>query len=139
MSIPYVTTRTNYFQTTDKEKFKDIVSKMHAGENAVKVFELENGYVGFGAYSSIDGIQGSCDDETCEADYDAMVYELQQILPDGEAIMIISSGHEKLRAVWGDIIIITNKDSQFLTLADIGITAARKMLSHDDWNTRYEC
>lgn len=62
---------------------------------------------------------------------DTFYKELQQILPDGEAMILQEAGHEKLNYVAGVATIITNKEIRFLDLSELAVKTAGKMLGTD--------
>lgn len=57
--------------------------------------------------------------------------ELQTILPDDDAMILLESGYEKLRYVTGFATIVTNKKITFLDLSDLAVKTAGKMLGID--------
>lgn len=59
---------------------------------------------------------------------DSFYEELQKILPDDEAMILVESGHEKLRYVTGFATIVTNKEIRFLNVSDIAVKTAGEML-----------
>ena len=113
MADYYGKTRTNYFSVTDDEKFKQIISSCKAPDE-IEVFEekQEDGSIkyGFLCDGSIYGLPDrdgdsteDCDDnEDVDYNYDTFCEALQQILPDGEAIIITEVGYEKMRYLVGE-------------------------------------
>lgn len=143
-------TRTNYFKTADEERLRNIVSRMVCGDR-VAVFE-NNGRFGFGAYNSIQGVSPE-DNQAAEevdaaveedyeeekpCDYDLMIHQLQEILPDGEVMLIFEVGHENLRSFTGDATILTNKKAEYINLQNAATEMARSILGNPDWDTRCE-
>ena len=57
--------------------------------------------------------------------------ELQKILPDDEAMILMESGNEKLHYVTGFITVVTSKDIKFANMTDIALETARAMLGTD--------
>lgn len=62
---------------------------------------------------------------------DTFYKELQQILPNGEAMILQEAGHEKLNYVAGIATIITNKEIRFLDLSKLAVKTAGDMLGTD--------
>lgn len=79
-------------------------------------------------------IHACYDKEDLEAEDDNMIAfyrELQKILPDKEAMILMESGNEKLRYVTGFATIVTNKEIRFLNLSDLAVKTAGEMLGTD--------
>lgn len=131
------TFRTNYFQVTDKEKFQNVVSAMYVANGEVEAYE-ENGYFMFGGDGTLMGALPKPADEDDEPDYDLMLEQLQDVLPDGEAILLMTAGHEKLRYVIGTTLVITNKGHKFIDMKDVAMAAAKEMLNDPEWDTQCE-
>lgn len=157
--------RTNYFHVTDMEKFKNIMSRVvanvffevfsrspHSPQKSTDVADVS---VGFGGGCALLGVvnttqreindsfqcqpieQAGWDESSQEADFDQMVSELQDILPDNEAIIIMSSGYENLRYMVGEALIITNNNCKHISVSDVAKTEASRMLGMD-WDTCLE-
>lgn len=131
------TFRTNYFRVTDKEKFQNAVSSMYVSDGNVEVYE-ENGCFMFGGDGNLMGAIPEPAEEGDEPDFALMVEQLQDVLPDGEAILLMTAGHEKLRYVVGTTLVITKKEHKFIDMKDVAMIAAREMLDDPKWNTRCE-
>lgn len=141
----YITkTRTNYFSVTDEEKFKQIISSCKASDS-IEVFDekQENGSVkyGFYCYGSIQGFTDrneseESDDMDCNYNYDAFCKALQQIIPDGEAIIITEIGFENMRYLTGESSIITRNYYKCITLQHEAVKIAGKMLNNPDFTTK---
>ena len=132
--------RSNYFQVTDEEKFKGIVSRMSSGEGPVTLFTERAPYYGFGGDGSLSGVVSEDDAESDfpEADFHLMVQELQDILPDDEAIIIMSAGHEKFRYVSGWTCIITKDGYDYIDMTESAKEKAKELLKNEDWDTLCE-
>lgn len=79
-------------------------------------------------------IHACYDKEDVESEDDNMIdfyRELQKILPDDEAMILMESGNEKLRYVTGFVTVVTNKDIKFTNMVDIALETARAMLGTD--------
>lgn len=132
--------RSNYFQVTDEEKFKDIVSRMCSGNGSVVLFTERAPYYGFGGDGSLSGVvlKDDAESDSPEADFDLMVQELQDILPADEAIIIMSAGHEKFRYVSGWASIITKDGYDYIDMTESAKEKAKKLLKNETWNTLCE-
>ena len=122
------TTRTNYFKVTDEEKYEKLFSMLCSEDNIRDFTEKrEDGiYHGFGAYGDI-----SCYNEELDEFTDEFYDGLKDILPDGEAFIMISSGYEKLRYVSGFATIVTNDGIEVISLEEAAKKKAGEMLGLD--------
>lgn len=137
MANYYGLCRTNYFTVTDSEKFTDIMKHL-SGESEVKFYEhdTDKGKYMFYCECNLTGYIDDPDDD--DSDNDAlgrMIDELQKILPDGEAIILIEAGNEKMRYIHCISTIITNSKVKYVNLADISLAKARKMLGNPNFTT----
>lgn len=57
--------------------------------------------------------------------------ELQKILPDQEAMILMEVGNEKLRYVVGLVTIVTNKEIRFVNMEDVALKTAKSMIGED--------
>ena len=51
-----------------------------------------------------------------ESDFDEFLNRMQKLLPENEAFVLITSGHEKCRIVDGDAVFVTNKTTDAIHL-----------------------
>lgn len=140
MANYYATIRTNYFHLKEgkEQEFKDLVSKMISFDDDVHLFEREeNGdkTYGFGSNGCLTGIKGENDGEI--QNFAVAIEKLQECIADNDAIIISEAGHEKLRYVVGDALIITHDDIKRLSIDDLAVKEAGKMLGIPDYTT--EC
>lgn len=73
-----------------------------------------------------------------DPDFTEFLYGIQKLLPDGEAMILMESGEEKLRYVTGYATVVTNKGIEYLNLTDLALKTAREMLGDPDFDTRLE-
>jgi hypothetical protein len=66
-----------------------------------------------------------------DASLDRFFNALQKLLPDGEVFVYTESGHEKLRYVSGSVLVMTNKDSKFMS-TDMFVRDTVKQLTGSD-------
>lgn len=134
------TTRTNYFSVINLERLAELVGQMSSGEDAVQLFDDGKGKYGFGCYGNISGLSSDegTDDDCKEPDYDLMCEELQGILADGDAIIIMEAGYEKMRCVFGTGTIITKNSIEVVSLRDCLLNKARNMLGDSAFCTQME-
>ena len=57
--------------------------------------------------------------------------ELQKILPDQEAMILMEVGNEKLRYVVGLATIVTNKEIRFMNMEDMALKTVKSMIGED--------
>ena len=130
MANYYEVTRTNYFRVTDEDKYQELF-QMLTSEDNIEDFTKEDSdgviYHGFGAYSSIEYF----DEESDEYNLDKWFYQLQTILPDDEAFIMQSSGHEKLRCVDGWVDVVTNKEISSMSCSSWATQKAKELLGND--------
>ena len=126
--------RTNYFHVTDEAELRRIVGSL-VSSYGVELIDDRAPYFAFGGDGSLEGVE----DEEGFGSYDTMIAQLQAIVPEDEAIIIMSSGHEKLRYVVGEVTVITKNDCIMTDLKRFGIKTARELLKDPHWNSRCEC
>lgn len=125
MANYYSKTRTNYFGVTDEDKFKEIMSKIRPTPEYVQ--ETVDGRKKFTFYcdGSLDGYPGFSKD-------------LQEILEEGDAVLITEVGSENFRYLTGYCTIITRTDVTTVDLAEYAKNTARQLLGNPEWDTRNE-
>ena len=89
--------RTNYFHVKDAEAFVRFIDEVETDVGKLQLLKKGN-VVGFGCYGEILGVKNP---ETDVADYDAFLSQLQTHVVEGECIILIQIGHEKLNYVVG--------------------------------------
>lgn len=152
MSNYIASIRTNYFSVTDPEKFKAIIASCRAEYDITIIDDKQaDGSIKFGFYcygsiqglpdkegSSLDEIIGAEDDYDCESSIDLFFDALQDILPDGEAIIITEVGYEKMRYLVGYCTVITRNDVQGVDVQDKALELARNILQNNDFTTKMD-
>lgn len=133
MANYYCTTRTNYFHVNNIEKFKDLINHTYPiGDIEINEQKDDKGNSTFcfGCHGTIDGlaVNGSLSQ-------DAFYNELQKIVAENDAIIIFEAGAEKLRYVVGEALIITHNDIKRLSIDDLAVKEAGKMLGNLDFAT----
>lgn len=121
------TSRTNYFRVTDEERYKELFGRLCSdGGDTLKDFTKEKDgivYHGFGAYGCID-----YRDDDDNYNIDIFFEEIQKIIPNNDAFVLMESGREGLRYVSGDAVIVTSKDIISLSLANMVAAQLYKLL-----------
>lgn len=130
----YATTRTNYFRVKDKQAFFNLMKGVETDGDKIDVWEEEDGTVGFGLVGCIMGF--GTGDGSFEFEYDAFANALRDLVEEGDAIIILEVGAEKLRYVSGTATIITSYGTKYVNLTDEAVEAARLMLGNDGWTTK---
>ena len=131
------TTRTNYFSVKDEVRFREIMRLVEAEED-VEVFEqVEEGVQKFG-FGCCGIIYGIFKENTGIFDMDELFLALQEVLCEGDAVIIMETGYEKLRYIVGSCIVITYTDIQVIDMQNQALEAARDMLSNPDFCTQMD-
>ena len=137
MANYYAFIRSNYFSVADETKFQEIIASCLGSDKAIQIFESgdSSGKFGFGCYGSISGIPAEdCDPEDC--DIDAFYDALQEVLAEGDAIIITEIDYEKLRYLIGVCTIITKREIRSVNLEEKAVALAREMLGNEDFQTQ---
>jgi len=134
-------TRTNYFRVNDAENFKAFMARAYGTEDRVDLWEEKdkdgNTVYGFGTFGSIAGLRAASDeDEEDDCDYDAFVDGIQKFVAPDDAIIILESGHEKLRYVTGSALVITKDHCESVDVANEAVKLAAKLLINPAWVTQ---
>ena len=127
--------RTNYFRVTDEEKYKELFEMLSSEDNIEDFTEKgTDGIIrhGFGTYGDIEYY----DEEQDEYDFDEWLSRLQKILPDDEAFILESSGHEKLRYVTGWVVVVTSKTIVSMNCDTWAQKKAKELLGNDNFETK---
>ena len=123
-------TRTNYFKVKDIKAFREEMEKFSSMHN-IEVWEKEiDGEirVAFGGYDSL--VSVFPDEEALEPI--SMEGVIRPHLEEGEACIIFEVGHEKLRYLTGEALVITQNATKYVNLTDVAIKSARKLLKRSD-------
>ena len=122
MADYYCKSRTNYFKVKKINDFKVELGKYSAGEGGIDIWE-EKGLVGLGSYGSMTTLYDPDTDEWIE------IFEiLQDHIEDGEAVILVESGNEKLRYVTGYAWVITKDDIKFIDVIDQAVQEAQRLV-----------
>ena len=131
------TTRTNYFRVTDEEKYDQLIEGL-TPKNNIRDFTKkdEDGTIwhGFGCMGSID----YCPQDNDECDFDAFIRELQKILPENEAFILMESGYENLCYVVGFVAVVTKDKSKTIDMHTLALECAKEMLGNSDFRSRLD-
>ncbi len=147
------TIRTNYFHVKDPEKFRELMSRVCGSENPIDLWEDKDSdgspVFGFGVYGSISGlcstqpIDGDEDadideDDDEDASYDDFLKALQEYIADGDAVIILESGHENMKYVIGLATVVTSTSCEYIDITTLAEKQARLILNDPDWTTKCE-
>lgn len=116
--------RSSYFRVKNENTYESLKHHLAVSDNNVEFWNKEKDgviYHGFGGYGSIVGYvedarayeDGESDEEP---DYDRFMEELSEIIKEGDACVIMSAGHENLRYVSGDVVVITKDHVKYDSL-----------------------
>lgn len=136
--------RTNYFKVTDEKKYAELMSKVRGNEDSIHLLDktTEDGTLlhAFCCDSSMsyypDNEDGTEADDPAE--WEEFSEELSKLLPEGEAVIVLEVGKEKLRYLSGYAEIITKNGTGSVDLTRAAFEKARKLLGNDTWSTRIE-
>ena len=117
------TVRSNYFHVTDEEKFHQIFEQIQKKNFEIELFTGSDHTYGFGSYSDVD-----MDD----------IFELQDIIPDDDCIIVIESGHEKLKYVDGIGYVITKERIESLSIMSWVQQKAKELMQDPDYTTQID-
>ena len=117
------TVRSNYFHVTDEEKFHQIFEQIQKKNFEIELFTGSDHTYGFGSYSDID-----MDD----------IFELQDIIPDDDCIIVMGSGHEKLKYVDGIGYVITKERIESLSIMSWVQQKAKELMQDPDYTTQID-
>lgn len=154
MANYYGNTRTNYFRVIDEKKYNEIAESIICSEDSLELWTNEIDGVTHYGFGVNDDISGVCECEHClevqkgnveydedmceyEYSYDKMCELLQSVVHPEDAIIIVSTGYEKLRYVGGYSTIITTKEIIHKDLWTEAINTVKTVLDNKDYNTTY--
>jgi len=119
------------------------MKRVYGAESSVELWEEKDDQglpvFGFGSYGAIGGVRGSteeAEDDASESGFDDFVAELQQHVQEGDAVIILEAGSEKLCYVVGSAEIVTSTDRDHLDISDLAQKRAAIMLNNPSWQTR---
>lgn len=136
--------RTNYFKVTDEQKYSELMSKVRGNEDSIHLLNHETGdgtiLHAFACDSSMSYYPDNEDGTEAEdpVEWEEFCEELSKLLPEGEAVILLEVGKEKLRYLSGYAEIITKNGTEFVDLTMAAFEKARKLLGNDSWSTRIE-
>ncbi len=127
----------------DEEAFRALMARVYGTEDGVELWEGEdkagNTVFAFGCYGAIAGLRYAKEDEDDEEDietaFEEFIDKLQKCVADDDAIIILESGHEKLRYVYGDYTVITSKHMYSNNMTNAAVQEAKKCLNNPAWET----
>ena len=117
------TTRSNYFHVTDEKKFHQIFEQIKKKNFGIELFTGSDHTLGLGCYSDDD-----MDD----------IFELQDLIPDDDCIIVMASGHENLRYVGGIGYVITKERIESLSIMSWVQQKAKELMQDPDYTTQID-
>lgn len=130
--------RTNYFHVKNADVFFRFMDEVETDDGKLQVLKKGNvadNLLGFGCYGEILGVK---DPKTGVVDYDAFLSKLQEHVVDGECIIILQVGHEKLNYVVGCATIITPEAIRTEDISSAALAKARTALNNPEYNTELD-
>ena len=130
--------RTNYFHVKDEDQFQALMDVVSADSLEFWEKKDENGspVFAFGSIGPVYGIPHLIEGGESEADeesYDELLYQLKDLVAEGEAVIIMEAGHEKLRYVSGNATIVTSETVDYVNLERAALKLARELLGASDY------
>ena len=95
-------------------------------------------YYAFGCESNISGLLPAGSEPDKEGSYPDLIAALQKLILPGEAIVIMESGHEKLRYVVGEAVVITKDTYEGFSIRDMALKTARNLLGNPEYEMQME-
>ncbi len=145
MANYYCAVRSNYFHVKDSELFRQFMVRVYGVNGTVELWEEKdaNGQTmfAFGSYGGIGGLRNAAEDTSEDADesaYDEFICGLQQNVQTDDAVIILESGHEKLRYLTGSAEIITRSGYDRLDISELARRHAGFMLDNPAWQTKLQ-
>lgn len=144
MSEYICTTRTNYFHVKDPEAFTVFMGRVYGTLEPVSLWREQDDagqlVFGFGTYGAIAGLKkaDADDDPLDETAYGEFIQGLQEQIAEDDAVILLESGHEKLRYVTGSAAVLTEKECVHIDLSDIAARRASELLGAPGWKPRCE-
>lgn len=128
------TIRTNYFHVKDVNAFEEFMDTVYS-EDQVYIFRKDDMY-GFGCYGSIHGVL--INDEEPEVPYDEFINGLQKHVAEGDSVIIMEAGNEKLIYVLGSVCVITSNKIKYMDTMDLAIDIARELLNNKSYSSQLD-
>lgn len=137
------TIRTNYFHVTDEEGFEAFMGTVHSSEGDVELWKKKDAdkttVYGFGCEGGISGVKNAKADEDDDADesaYDEFISGLQKFICEGDAVILMETGHEKLCYVCGIATIVTRNNYKTLDIITLAQKKAAELLGNPEFQTQ---
>lgn len=134
-------TRTNYFHVKDVEQFKELMAHTYGSDGVVELWEKtddeDNPIFAFGCSGAVSIVKNTHSGDI-KAEYDEFIDALQGCVEDGDAIIIMQSGHDELKYLTGLALVITHDTYEELSISEIACEKAAEMLENPDWDTECE-
>ena len=140
----YEVVRTNYFRVSDEGAFRAFMEHVVCDFGLVDIWTKKNTageqMFAFGSYSQILGVVEGDPDYVGDLDDDAyenFLLGLQECVKEGDAIIMMTIGHQKLKEVFAEAVVITSNDTDFIDLKDAATDLATDML-RDQYESAFE-
>lgn len=143
MSEYICTVRSNYFHVKDPTSFRSFMGRVYGSVDRIFLWQEQDAegrpVFGFGSYGAIAGVKNAeadDDDLLDETAYDEFIRGLQEHVAEGDAVILMETGHEKLCYVTGAATILTSGWYEYLSLAEMAAKRAAEMLGNPSWSTQ---
>lgn len=143
MSEYICTIRSNYFHVKDPVSFRSFMGRVYSFGDQISLWQEQDvegkPVFGFGTRGAIAGLKNAesdDDDLLDESAYDEFIRGLQEHVAEGDAVILMEAGHEKLCYVTGAATIVTSSGYEYLSLAEMATNQAAEMLGNPGWSTQ---
>lgn len=132
--------RTNYFRVTDEKLWREWLDDVCDVEDFSTTTEDGTALHAFGCYGT-PWYDHAADDDADDYYSDGSIFEdhslerIQAFLPEGEAMIYMEAGWEKLRYVTGSAVIVTRDGIRSFDTTGMAIDIAREMLGDGEWTS----
>ena len=143
MSDYICTVRSNYFHVKDPASFRDFMGRVHGSVDFISLWQAQDeegrpvfGFAPYGSTAGLKNAEADDDDLLDEGAYDEFIQGLQEHVAEGDAVILMETGHEKLCYVTGAAIILTSSGQEYLSLVELAAKRASEMLGNPGWSTQ---
>lgn len=130
-------TRSNFFSVKNEDAFRALIAKAAEEQSDLTITTQEDDGVktfSFHCDGTLDGIEDP-NDVLGITSAEAFYAELQPILADGDACIVMSAGWEKFASVDAEAVVVTSDSIEYIDLGNAAIKAAAKALGKSEWST----
>lgn len=131
MANYYAYTRTNYFKVKDEQKFKELMEDLTTDEVDLDLWDKTKNGETFYAFGGSGCLAYNC------GEVDEFYEKLQELIPEGEAVLVTEVGHEKLCYLEGYCTIITSDSIECVSLQEAALQKTRELLRDNKYEVDF--